>query len=155
GTIGIENAQLLGSLVLSKLHQAALSRQDVDESDRTKVSIYVDECQYFLAPSVTALLSGGRKHGVGLVLATQEFFALWNTDKEVASSVLTNPFARICFRLGDTDAKRLAEGFAHFDKDDLQNLAIGEAIIRLQTNENDFNLKTLPPQMIDPEDAKS
>ena len=153
GSIGIANAQLLGSLVLSKLHQVALSRQDVDESQRTKVNIYVDECQYFLTPSITALLSGGRKHGVGLVLATQEFFALWNADKEVASAVLTNPYTRVCFRLGDIDAKKL-DSFSHFDAHDLQNLGVGEAIVRMERNEYDFNLKTLPPPTIDPDQAR-
>ncbi|MFN2512714.1 MAG: type IV secretory system conjugative DNA transfer family protein [Pyrinomonadaceae bacterium] len=154
GAIGVENAHLLGSLVLSKLHQVALTRQDVDESQRTRVNIYVDECQYFLNSSVTALLSGGRKHGIGIVLATQEAFALWNSDKEVASAVLTNPYARICFRLGDIDAKKLEDGFSHFDANDLQNLGVGEAIVRLERNDYDFNLKTLPPPKIDPEQAR-
>jgi len=53
---------------------------------------------------------------------------------------VSNAATRICFRLGDTDAKRFADGFSYFDADDLQNLAVGEAIVRVERPENDFNL---------------
>ena len=47
-----------------------------------------------------------------------------------ASSVVSNAGTRICFRVGDSDAKRFADGFAFFESEDLQNLNTGEAIAK-------------------------
>ena len=63
-------------------------------------------------------------------------------SQEVASSVLANCFTRVCFRLGDSDAEKFERGFSFFDKNDLQNLGVGEAIGRVERAEYDFNLKT-------------
>jgi hypothetical protein len=49
-------------------------------------------------------------------------------DTELASSVASNAGTRICFKLGDTDAKRFASGFSFFEDEDLENLGTGEAI---------------------------
>ena len=58
------------------------------------------------------------------------------------------PGTRVCFRLGDFDAKKLEDGFSAFDAKDLQNLGVGEAIARIERMEFDFNLRTsLPPQI--------
>jgi hypothetical protein len=48
----------------------------------------------------------------------------------------------VCFRVGDYDARTLADGFWHFDTKDLQSLGTGEAIVRVERAEYDFNLKT-------------
>jgi hypothetical protein len=71
----------------------------------------------------------------------------------VASAVIANPYTRVCFRLGDQDARRLADGFSFFDAKDLQNLGIGEAICRIERAEYDFNLRTLPLPAVDAEAA--
>jgi len=55
----------------------------------------------------------------------------------------------MCFRLGDADADRFSGGFSYFDAADLQNLGIGEAIVRVERADNDFNLKTIDPGKID------
>ena len=62
---------------------------------------------------------------------------------------MSNPYTRICFRLGDQDARRLSEGFSFFEPKDLQNLGIGEAICRIERAEYDFNLKTSPLPEVD------
>jgi hypothetical protein len=72
GLIGQENSWLLGSLLVSRSHQAALSRQAVEESRRRPFFLYLDEAHNFLTPSIAAILSGARKYGLGLVLAHQE-----------------------------------------------------------------------------------
>lgn len=149
GAIGVENSHFLGSLILSKLHQIALSRQDIEESERRPFFIFCDELQFFLSPSVAALLSGARKFGVGLTAASQDFFALWRMDQQIASAILANAYTRICFRLSDIDAKRLQSGFSFFEASDLQNLGVGEAIARVERNEFDFNLVTSPVPQVD------
>ncbi|MGI8640427.1 MAG: type IV secretory system conjugative DNA transfer family protein [Pyrinomonadaceae bacterium] len=141
GAIGEENAHLLGTLLVSKLYQTALSRQDTN--NRPFFSCYLDEFHHFITPSMESVLSGVRKYNLGLVLAHQEFRQLNSRSLEVASSVLSNCYTRICFRLGDTDAERFASGFSFFDAKALQNLGIGEAIARIERSEYDFNFRTI------------
>jgi hypothetical protein len=154
GLIGEENAYLLGTLLVSKIQQAAMARQSQDAAGRSPFYLYVDEFQNFVTPSMASILSGARKYGLGLILAHQELRQLWNRDTEVAHSVLSNPGTRICFRLGDFDAQKLAEGFSSFDAAALQNLRIGEAVCRIERFEQDFNLDTESLQEVEPETAR-
>lgn len=142
GAIGEENAYLLGTLLVSKLHQIAISRQDIAAAERKPFYLYIDEFQNFVTPSMEAILSGARKYRLGLILAHQELRQIGSKSPEVLSSVLSNPYARICFRVGDDDARKLGDGFAHFAAQDLQSLGIGEAIVRVERAEYDFNLRT-------------
>lgn len=142
GAIGQENAYLLGTLLVSKFHQLALGRQRIRESERRYFWLYVDEFQNFATPSMAALLSGARKYRLGLVLAHQEMRQLESVAPDVAAAVLTNAFARVCFRLGDEDARKLANGFSAFDARDLQSLGRGEAVCRLERADADFSLRT-------------
>ncbi len=147
GAIGEENAYLLGTLLVSKFHQLAMSRQEMSEAERRPFYLYIDEFHHFATPSMAAVLAGARKYRLGLILAHQDFRQLG--EGEVASAVLTNPYTRVCFRVGDLDAKRLADGFTFFDAKDLQNLGLGEAICRVERADYDFNLKTLPLPAVD------
>ncbi|MEQ1500563.1 MAG: hypothetical protein ABL917_04320, partial [Parcubacteria group bacterium] len=47
-----------------------------------------------------------------------------------------------CFRLGETDAKKIGEGFSYFEPSDFQNLSTGEAIVKIEQAVNSFNLTT-------------
>lgn len=144
GAIGEENAHLLGTLLVSKFHQLALSRQEQAAASRRPFTLYIDEFHNFVTPSMASILSGARKYRLGLVLAHQELQQLQSRNADVASAVLTNPYTRICFRVGDHDAKRLAEGFSFFEAKDLQNLKAGGAICRVERADYDFNLRTFP-----------
>lgn len=148
GAIGEENAFLLGTLLVSKFHQVALSRQELAEEHRRDFFLTIDEFHDFLTPSLAQILSGARKFHMGLVLAHQDMLQLWRTDPGIGSATLTNPCTRICFRVGDMDAKRLESGFAAFDATDLQTLGQGDAIARIDRADFDFNLRTtLPPSV--------
>jgi hypothetical protein len=142
GAIGEENSYLLGSLLVSKFHQLALARQELRAGERREFYLYIDEFHNFVTPSLASILSGARKYGIGLVLAHQELRQLASRDADVASAVLSNPCTRVCFRVGDADAKRLEDGFSSFDAKDLQNLGTGEAICRVERADFDFNLRT-------------
>jgi hypothetical protein len=149
GAIGEENAYLLGSFIVSKLHQVAMARQEVKESERQNFYLYIDEFHNFITPSMASILAGARKYHLGLILAHQELRQMWNRDTDVTSAVISNPYTRICFRLGDFDAQKLKDGFSFYEAKDLQNLGIGEAIARIERAEFDFNLKTLPLPVAD------
>ncbi|GGG24741.1 hypothetical protein GCM10011344_26770 [Dokdonia pacifica] len=140
GLIGEENSYLLGSLFLAKLNQVAIGRQSLAKSQRHPFYVYLDEFQNFITPSITSILSGARKYGLGLILAHQELAQI--DDTKTLNSVMSNPYTRICFRLGDSDAKRLESGFSFFEQNDLQSLGIGQAIMRVGSSNNDFNIQT-------------
>jgi hypothetical protein len=142
GLIGNENSYLLGTVIVSKIHQAAMARQA--KEDRKDFFIYIDEFQNFITPSMSAILSGARKYHVGLVLAHQDMQQLLKYDTELASSIVSNAGTRICFRLGDIDARRFENGFSFFEARDFENLGTGEAICRIERPDNDFSLQTIP-----------
>jgi hypothetical protein len=151
GAIGEENAALLGSLLVSKLHQVCLLRQDIAEAARQPFYLYLDEFHNLATPSMAALFSGARKYRLGLTVAHQDLYQLRHSVPEVERAVLANAYTRIAFRLGDEDARTLAQGFSFFEADDLGNLGTGEAICRIGRKEADFNLRTVPMERGDPE----
>ncbi|MGJ8665143.1 MAG: type IV secretory system conjugative DNA transfer family protein [Patiriisocius sp.] len=142
GLIGEQNSYLLGSLFLAKFNQAALARQSESREERSPYMLYLDEFQNFITPSIERILSGARKYALGITIVHQELGQI--QDNSLLNSILSNPKIRICFRLGDNDAKRLESGFSYFKQSDLQNLSRGEAIMRIGSSNNDFNLTTFP-----------
>ena len=152
GQIGRENANLLGSIFVSKIQQMAMSRQRMKESERRDFWVYLDEFHSFITPSMAEILTGARKYRVGLILAHQELHQL-EADRDVASAVLANCCTRVAFRVSDRDARELSSGFAHFEASDLQNLGVGQAIARVERSEADFNLTVPEPSHIDESDA--
>ncbi len=89
-----------------------------------------------------------------IALAHQDIRQLWDENRGVASAVITNPCTRICFRVGDFDAKQLKDGVSSFDAKDLQSLGVGEALCRIERAEYDFNLKTSAPPAVEPDVAQ-
>jgi len=144
GEIGRENAYLLGSLLVTKFHQLAMSRQRQAEAARRNFWIYLDEFHNFITPSIAEILTGARKYHIGLTLAHHELHQL-QREPEVASAVLSTPCTRICFRVGDQDARALESNFSSFEARDLQNLSTGEAVCRIERNDCDFNLSVALP----------
>lgn len=140
GLIGESNSYLLGSLIVSKIYQTALSRQSIPKEGRKGFYVYIDEFQHFITPSLSHILSGGRKYGVGLILAHQSLEQISKTDAELAASLIANAGVRVCFRLGESDAQRLEKGFSSFTGQDLLTLGTGEAICRIGRSDMDFNL---------------
>ncbi|MGV8131407.1 MAG: type IV secretory system conjugative DNA transfer family protein [Candidatus Pacearchaeota archaeon] len=142
GLIGAENSFILGASIVAKFQQAAMARQSKDRAARTPYFLYIDEFHHFATPSMQSILSGARKYGLGLIIAHQSMSQLTG-ENELASAVIANTGTRICFRLGDNDAKRFAESFANFNADHLQNLGLGEAIARIGRAEDDFSLQSI------------
>jgi hypothetical protein len=150
GLIGSENSYLLGSLLLSKLHQAAFARQQ-QSSSRQPFFIYIDEFQHFVTPSVKDMLSGVRKYNVGLILSHQDLQQVQKEDPELLHSMLSNTSTRIVFRVGEQDAKRISEGFGSFAVSDFLNQGKGEAIIRIEQPQYDATVQTIPLSQVSSE----
>src|SRR6185436_8553756 len=154
GLLGKENSYLLGTLLVGKFHQLAMSRQAQQMAARRDFWIYADEFQNFITPSMAEILSGARKYRIGLTLAHHELHQL-HRSPDVASAVMSHPFTRIVFRVGDDDARKLAEGFSSFEARDLKNLETGQAICRVERSDYDFNLTVPLPEESDPDEAAS
>lgn len=150
GAITADNALLLGSLITAKFQQASMSRHNVDESKRRPFYLYIDEFQNFVTRSMEQILSGARQYGLGLILAHQVMEQVAQQNEMVMKAARTNPFVRVCFRV-DSDARVLADGFAHFGEQDLMNLGVGEAIVRMERADWDFNIRTSRPPAPPPE----
>jgi DNA invertase Pin-like site-specific DNA recombinase len=144
GLMGEENARLFGSLFVAKLHQLVMGRQAQRAEDRKPFWLYVDECHYVMTDSMASILSGVRKYGRGLVLAHQGMAQIEQSNSSVADALTTNAHIRACFRLGDRDAKRMAEGFSNFEAADLVSLPIGRGIGRVRGADQDFSFRVVP-----------
>lgn len=156
GIIGEENSYLLGTLIVAKLQQAAQARQRQKQEERRPFYLYMDEFQHFVTPSMSTILSGSRKYGLGLVLAHQGMHQLLQEQGDIGNAVLANVGTRISFCLGDQDAKKLESSFSHFSSEDLQQLGVGEAIARLGQADRDCNLQTpLLPKITEVDASKT
>lgn len=149
GAIGEENAALLGSLFVAKFHQAAISRQEVMRDARKDFDLVIDEFQDLVTPSVANILAGTRKYRLGLTAAHQSLRPVYEADAAVAASLMANAATRVVFRVGDDDARKLADGFASFDAQALTTLGVGEAICRIDRADHDFNLKVRMPEPVE------
>ena len=142
GLIGQRNASFLGSLLITKLNQAAFARQSISKEDRRPFYLYLDEFQNVITDSLDALLSGARKYGLGLILAHQSLSQIKNKSEYVMQSVLNNAHIRICFRTSEQDAPLLAKGFSSIEAEDIMSQSIGQAYMRVGSSSNDFSLET-------------
>lgn len=119
GKLGSLNAQLLGTLIVTKIQMAALSRADIAAEHRAPFYVYIDEFQNLVTDSFAGMLSEIRKYGVGLHLAHQYVDQL---PEPIKQAVLGNVGTLMAFRLGTTDAKWLAPHFAPLTADDLTSV---------------------------------
>jgi len=108
GKIGEDTATLLGSLLVSCLSVAALSRAGVAEENRRDFWVYLDEFHTFTTLSTATMLSELRKYRVGLIL-THQFLS--QIDRQIRDAILGNAGTLISFRLGATDARLLEQEF--------------------------------------------
>lgn len=145
GLLGEENSSLLGSMIITKLYQAAMSRADVLEEDRKDFYFYVDEFQNFATDTFAEILSEARKYRLNLTIAHQYMGQLSNV---VQKTVFGNVGSIISFRVGADDAKVLAEEYNPvFKERDIINLGVREFYCKMSVNgeiREAFSAKTLP-----------
>ncbi len=129
GVLGAENASLLGSLIIWKLYEAAMSRSDIPVEARQDFYFYVDEFQNFATPSFGEILSESRKYRLCLTFANQFIGQLPQTVKE---TIFGNVANLVCFRVGAEDAAAVAQEFKpRFGPEDLLNLPLREFYVKM------------------------
>lgn len=149
GRIGETNANLLGSMLITKLYLAAMSRADTSEKDLANLPdfyLYVDEFQSFANESFADILSEARKYKLNLTVAHQYIEQM---SEEVRAAVFGNVGTMISFRVGSYDAEVLEKEFTpQFSVEDIVNLGFAQIYLRLMidgVSSQPFSAKTLPP----------
>lgn len=150
GRIGEDNSALLGSMIITRLQLAAMSRVDIPESRRRDFFLYVDEFQNFATDSFANILSEARKYRLSLVLAHQYIGQLIHDQNvKVRDAVFGNVGTIACFRVGAADAEFLEKEFLpEFNENDLVNLPKANIYIKLMIDgvaSRPFSAETMPP----------
>lgn len=149
GKVGESNANLIGSLLITKIYLAAMSRADAGPYELERLPpfyFYVDEFQNFANESFASILSEARKYNLALTVAHQ--YVEQMTD-EVKAAVFGNVGTMIAFRVGATDAEIFEKEFApYFILDDIVNLSAYQVYLRLMIDgvgSKPFSAHTLDP----------
>ena len=114
GRVGENASNLLGTLIVTSLQLAAMSRANIRESDRRDFSIIIDEFQNFATPSIATFLSEARKYRTHLIIANQ--YTQQVTDETLAA-IYGNVANMIAFQVGADDREIIERQF------DCQNLS--------------------------------
>ena len=154
GRVGEQNANLLGSMLITKIYLAAMSRADVSPSDLNLLPqfyLYVDEFQSFANESFADILSEARKYKLNLTIAHQYIEQM---SDEVRAAVFGNVGTMIVFRIGSYDAEVLEKEFApKFTSEDIVNLGIFQIYLKLMidgVSSQPFSATTMPPIALQP-----
>ena len=128
GLLGEEDANFLGLVLVPKILSAALSRQDIDRSQRTPFYFYVDEFQNFATPDFAQILSEARKYALSLTVANQFVSQI---EEEVKNAIFGNVGTMVVYRMGVADANVMAPEFAPvFNESDMTNIPFNTAYVK-------------------------
>ncbi len=149
GLVGETNANLLGSMLTTRIYLGAMSRADLPlEQMRTMPNFYfyVDEFQSFANSTFANILSEARKYHLNLIIAHQYIEQM---EEDVRNAVFGNVGTTIAFRVGPFDAEVLETVFApRFVANDLVNLGFAQVYLTLMIDgigSQPFSAVTLPP----------
>ena len=149
GLIGETNANLLGSMLTTRIYLAAMSRADLSpEKMRLAPNFYfyVDEFQSFANATFANILSEARKYHLNLTIAHQYIEQM---EEDVRNAVFGNVGTIIAFRIGPFDAEVLETIFTpQFLATDIVNLGFAQVYLTLMIDgigSPPFSATTLPP----------
>jgi Type IV secretion-system coupling protein DNA-binding domain len=149
GLIGETNANLLGSMLTTRIYLAAMSRADLHPTVMKTMPnfyFYVDEFQSFANSTFANILSEARKYHLNLIIAHQYVDQM---EEDVRSAVFGNVGTTVAFRVGPFDAEVLETVFSpQFLAVDLVNLGFAQIYLSLMIDgvgSQPFSAQTLPP----------
>ena len=144
GVLGSENATLLGSLLIWKIFEAAMSRADIPSENREDFFFYVDEFQNFATDSFAEILSESRKYKLCLTFANQ---FLGQLPANVRKTVFGNISSLLSFRVGADDADIISSELKpYFGSDDVINLPLRDFYLKMSVDgqvQDSFSGRTL------------
>ena len=149
GLVGETNANLLGSMLTTRIYLAAMSRADLPVAQMKTMPnfyFYVDEFQSFANATFANILSEARKYHLNLIIAHQYIAQM---EEEVRDAVFGNVGTTVSFRVGPFDAEVLETVFTpRFLAADLVNLGFAQVYLTLMIDgigSQPFSAITLPP----------
>ncbi len=149
GLVGESNANLLGSMLTTRVYLAAMSRANLSPEEMDKAPnfyFYVDEFQSFANATFANILSEARKYKLNLTIAHQYIEQM---EEEVRNAVFGNVGTIIAFRVGPFDAEVLETIFSpKFLATDIVNLGFAQTYLTLMIDgigSAPFSATTLPP----------
>lgn len=132
GLVGEDNAALLGSLLVTKMQMAAMSRANIPAEERVPFYMYVDEFQNFATDSFSTILSEARKYGLYLTVANQYVAQMM---PEVKDAVFGNVGSIVTFRISADDARTMQRYFdPKFSEHDLIHMHNRYFIVSMTVN---------------------
>ena len=149
GLVGETNANLLGSMLTTRIYLAAMSRADLPVEQMGRMPnfyFYVDEFQSFANATFANILSEARKYKLNLTIAHQYIEQM---EEDVRNAVFGNVGTVIAFRVGPFDAEVLETIFSpRFLATDIVNLGFAQIYLTLMIDgigSAPFSAVTLPP----------
>ena len=133
GLVPEGTVELVGSLLVTLLYQAALAREARPADERPPVVAVIDEFQEFALTTFAKVVTATRKYGLGLVVANQNLSRVAAISPDVLTTLLANVATLVSFRTSPGDADVLAPYMAPFDAADLTALAPYETYWRRPT----------------------
>ncbi len=132
GRIGEDAVNLLGSLFVTKIYLAAMSRADMTDREMKDVPnfyLYVDEFQNFINDSFAQILSQARKYKLGLIVAHQYVKQM---SEIVHDAIFGNVGTMIAYRIGADDADAFEKEFKPtFLPEDFTNIGRFQMYLKL------------------------
>ena len=152
GRVGADASSLLGSLLVSTLQTAALSRANIAENARRDFYVYLDEFSTFVSDgndTFASILAESRKYRTGYTLVTQFADQL---DTQTRSAVFGNCGTMIAMQCGHDDAQIMSDQFGGgIGKDSIARLPRYHAYTTTLVDgvpSKPFTVQTLPPPKI-------
>jgi len=144
--IGEDNANMIWSLLVTKIQIDAMGRADMAKHLRKPFYLYIDEFQNFATKSFATILSEARKYKLSLIVANQYTSQL---DETIRDAIFWNVWTMFAFTLWYDDAAVLTDQFKWVvSTNDLISLPKYTAYTRLMVDgisSDPFSITTLPP----------
>ncbi len=149
GRMGEQNADLLGSMLVTKMYLSAMSRAEEPAPRLAELPpfyLYVDEFQSVVNDSFANILSEARKYKLALIIAHQYVEQM---DENIRNAVFGNVGTTVTFRVGPFDAETLETMFKPtFLADDIVNLGFAQIYLTLMIDgigSTPFSARTIEP----------
>jgi hypothetical protein len=94
---------MIGSIIISRILNAAFTREDIPEQKRRQFNLYLDEAQRYVTESMAEAFDEARKYGLTVLLAHQRLSQLPLQIQSAARSVRN----MLIFKVSGEDAKEL------------------------------------------------
>jgi len=142
GQLGADDANILGSLLVTGIQLAAMRRSKQPEHSRIPFYCYLDEFHSFTTQSFASILAESRKYKLGLILAAQY---LDQIQPEIRSAVFGNCGNLVSFRISGADAPEMGSAI-DYPAEALEDLAVGKSAIRYLNDGHPSSVLAATPQ---------